>query len=99
MDQNDSYVIQTQGLTKTYDGVPVLNSLDLNVNKGSIFGFLGSNGAGKTTTMKLLLGLIIPSSGGGTIFGNDITRSSIEIRSKVGYLAQHPRYPSYMSSR
>ncbi|OLS26688.1 MAG: putative ABC transporter ATP-binding protein YxlF [Candidatus Heimdallarchaeota archaeon LC_3] len=99
MTQHNSYVIQTQGLTKTYSGVPVLNSLDLNVTKGSIFGFLGPNGAGKTTTMKLLLGLITPSSGSGTIFGSDITRSSIKIRSKVGYLAQHPRYPSYMSSR
>ncbi len=99
MTQNNSYVIQTQGLTKTYSGIPVLNSLDLNVTKGSIFGFLGPNGAGKTTTMKLLLGLIKPSSGGGTVLGNNIAHSSIGIRSRVGYLAQHPRYPTYMSSR
>jgi ABC-2 type transport system ATP-binding protein len=62
MINNESSVIQTQGLTKTYGGVPVLNSLDLNATQDSIFDFLGSNRAGKTTTMKLLLGLIKPSS-------------------------------------
>ncbi|MHA2123609.1 MAG: ABC transporter ATP-binding protein [Promethearchaeota archaeon] len=99
MTLTNSHVIQTQGLTKTYGGTTVLNSLDLNVPKGSIFGFLGPNGAGKTTTMKILLGLIKPSSGRSTVLGNDIldTSSSIAIRSNVGYLAQHPKYPSYMS--
>jgi ABC-2 type transport system ATP-binding protein len=75
------YVISTQGLTKEYKGATVLNDLDLNVEKNSIFGFLGPNGAGKTTTMKLLCGLIKPSRGGGTVFGYDIRSSSIPIRS------------------
>ncbi len=99
MSTKESLVIQTQGLTKTYGGIPVLNDLDLNVTKGSIFGFLGPNGAGKTTTMKLLLGLIKTTSGSGTVLGNDIASSNIEVRSRVGYLAQHPRYPTYMSSK
>jgi ABC-2 type transport system ATP-binding protein len=93
------YVISTQGLTKEYKGATVLNDLDLNVEKNSIFGFLGPNGAGKTTTMKLLCGLIKPSRGGGTVFGYDIQSSSIPIRSRVGYLAQDPLYPKYMTAR
>jgi len=71
----------------------------LKVHKNSIFGFLGPNGAGKTTTIKLLLGLARPTSGGGTVFGHDIMRDSSEIRKRVGYLAQDPRYYEHMTAR
>ena len=73
-------VILTQGLSKTYEEVTALKGLDLNVGQNSIFGFLGPNGAGKTTTMKLLLGLIRPTAGGGTVFGLDIRNDSVAIR-------------------
>jgi ABC-2 type transport system ATP-binding protein len=76
-----------------------LKSLDLKVPKNSIFAFLGPNGAGKTTTMKLLLGLTAPSEGGGYIFGMDIKRQSPAIRSRIGYLAQHPQFYDYMTAR
>jgi ABC-2 type transport system ATP-binding protein len=76
-----------------------LKSLDLKVPKNSIFAFLGPNGAGKTTTMKLLLGLTAPSEGGGYIFGMDIKRQSPVIRSRIGYLAQHPQFYDYMTAR
>ncbi len=79
--------IRTEGLSKTYNGTTALKSLDLKVPKHSIFGFLGPNGAGKTTTIKLLLGLINPTAGGGTVFGHDIIGDSVDIRRKVGYLA------------
>jgi len=92
-------VIDTKGLSKTYDGVAALDSLDLQVPKNSIFGFLGPNGAGKTTAMKLLLGLTRPTSGGGTIFGQDIVRDSVEIRQRIGYLAQDPRFYEHMTAR
>ena len=91
--------INTEGLSKTYNGTTALNSLDLKVHEHSIFGFLGPNGAGKTTTIKLLLGLIKPTAGGGTVFGHDITRDSVEIRRKVGYLAQVPSYYMHMTAR
>ena len=68
------WVIDTQGLSKTYRQVNALKSLDLQVPKNSIFGFLGPNGAGKTTTIKLLLGLIRPTAGSASIFGLDIVR-------------------------
>jgi ABC-type multidrug transport system ATPase subunit len=73
--------------------------LDLTVSKNSIFGFLGPNGAGKTTTIKLLLGLAKPTAGSATVFGHDIVHDNVEIRKRVGYLAQDPRYYEYMTAR
>ena len=99
MNADENLVISTRGLTKSYNGTPVLKSLDLKVPKNSIFGFLGPNGAGKSTTIKLLLGLIKPTSGGGTLFGLDIVRDSADIRKRIGYLPQNPRYYEYMSAR
>ncbi len=93
------FVIDTRGLSKTYNGVVALDSLNLQVPKNSIFGFLGPNGAGKTTTMKLLLGLTRPTSGGGLIFGQDFVQDSVEIRKRVGYLAQDPRFYEHMTAR
>ena len=92
-------VVQTSGLAKNYGSVAALKPLDLEVREGSIFGFLGPNGAGKTTTMKLLLGLTRPAAGSGSIFGNDIVSDSFEIRRRVGYLAQSPRYYGHMTAR
>lgn len=99
MNESDSFVIQTRGLTKTFKGVNALQVLDLNVPKHSIFGFLGPNGAGKSTTIKLLLGLSKPTSGSGTVFGLDIVKDSPRIRQRVGYLAQDPRYYEHMTAR
>jgi ABC-2 type transport system ATP-binding protein len=92
-------VIQTHGLSKRYEAVQALNALDLQVRENSIFGFLGPNGAGKTTTMKLLLGLIKPTAGGGVVFGKDIVEESVEIRARVGYLPQDPRFYEHMTAR
>jgi ABC-2 type transport system ATP-binding protein len=99
MDTPDNTVINTQGLGKSYGKVMALKSLDLKVPRNSIFGFLGPNGAGKTTCIKLLLGLTRPTRGGGTVFGLDILRDSIEIRKRVGYLVQEPHYYDFMTAR
>jgi ABC-2 type transport system ATP-binding protein len=88
----ETFVIQTQGLCKTYQGVTALKSLDVQVPKHSICVFLGPNGAGKSTAMKLLLGLARPTCGSGTLLGYDIVRESIAIRQRVGYLVQDPRF-------
>ena len=93
------WVIHTQSLTKSYKEVEALKSLDLKVPKNSICGFLGPNGAGKTTTIKLLLGLIRPSSGSARVFGLDIRRDSVAIRDRIGYLPQEPRYYEHMTAR
>jgi len=99
MDPSNSVVIETHNLSKAYKGVQALKDLNLTVKQHSIYGFLGPNGAGKTTTMKLLLGLIRPTSGSATIFGQDIVRDSVTIRSCVGYLPQQPRFGDGMSAR
>jgi ABC-2 type transport system ATP-binding protein len=85
------WVIETQGLTKSYKGVNALQGLDLKVPRNSIFAFLGPNGSGKTTTIKLLLGLIYPTAGSARVFGLDIGRDSVGIRARLGYLPQEPR--------
>jgi ABC-2 type transport system ATP-binding protein len=91
-------VIETRGLSKNYGPVAALEPLNLSVRRGSIFGFLGPNGAGKSTTMKLLLGLVRPTGGSGSVFGNDIVSENFEIRKRVGYLAQSPRYYGHMTA-
>jgi ABC-2 type transport system ATP-binding protein len=99
MNTSNGNVIHTHGLSKAYKGVKALDTLNLQVPRNSIFGFLGPNGAGKSTTIKLLLGLIQPSAGAAMVFGEDITRSSLSVRKRVGYLAQDPRYYEHMSAR
>lgn len=94
-----AWVIKTNGLSKTYKDVQALRSLDLEVPTNSIFGFLGPNGAGKTTAIKLMLGLIRPSSGSGSVFGKDIRCDSVAIRSRIGYLPQDPRFYDHMTAR
>jgi ABC-2 type transport system ATP-binding protein len=93
------FVINTESLSKSFGEVNALKSLDLRVPQKSIFAFLGPNGAGKTTTIKLLLGLLKPTSGGGKIFGLDIVRDSVDIRANIGYLPQDPRFYEHMTAR
>ena len=99
MSPSPEIVIQTQDLTKTYKGVEALKNLNLTVHKNSIFGFLGPNGAGKTTTIKLLLGLIFPTSGNASVFGLDIRQQSVDIRTHIGYLPQDPRFYEHLTAR
>jgi len=92
-------VISTQNLGKSFGEVHALKNLNLQVPDKSIFAFLGPNGAGKTTTIKLLLGLLKPTSGGGTIFGADIVQDSVDIRANIGYLPQDGRFYEHMTAR
>jgi ABC-2 type transport system ATP-binding protein len=99
MNMSTPYVIETHALSKTYKNVQALRSLDLKVHQNSIFGFLGPNGAGKTTTIKLMLGLIRPSTGSATVFGMDTVSQSVDIRARVGYLPQEPHFYEHMTAR
>jgi ABC-2 type transport system ATP-binding protein len=96
---SDDVIVRTKGLTKTYDDTDAVRELDLAVPRHSIFGFLGPNGAGKTTTMKMLLGLIRPTAGSGTVFDLDIVVDSPDIRARVGYLPQDPQFYEHMTAR
>ncbi|MEE4275808.1 MAG: ABC transporter ATP-binding protein [Thermoleophilia bacterium] len=87
-------VIETQALTKYYDGNRGVVDLDLTVEAGVVFGFLGPNGAGKTTTIRLLLDLIRPTSGSAQVLGLDARRDSLAIRRRIGYLpGEYTLYP------
>jgi ABC-2 type transport system ATP-binding protein len=82
----DVPAIVTRRLTKDYGGGRGLADLDLNVRAGEMFGFLGPNGAGKTTTIRLLMGMIQPTSGSASMFGLDCQRQSVAIKRLVGYV-------------
>ena len=78
--------IRTSRLTKDYGSGHGLFDLDLQVAPQEVFGYLGPNGAGKTTTIRLLMGMIRPTSGGAYVFGLDCVRDSVEVKRRVGYL-------------
>ena len=77
--------IETRGLTKDYGMGRGILDLDLSVSDGEVFGFLGPNGAGKTTTIRLLMGMIQPTRGSGSVFGLDAQRQSVDVKRIVGY--------------
>ena len=79
-------VIETNALTKTYGRGRGIKNVDLTVKEGEVFGFLGPNGAGKTTTVRTLLGFMKPTDGRAEVFGMDIEKDSVAIRSMVGNL-------------
>ena len=81
-------IIALAGLTKSYGDLQAVRGLSLRINRGEIFGFLGANGAGKTTTMRMLCGLVRPTSGAATIGGADVWRERYAVRRKFGYMAQ-----------
>jgi ABC-2 type transport system ATP-binding protein len=83
-----SPVIVTEKLTKRFGNFIAANELSFQVEKGEIFGFLGANGAGKTTAMRMLCGLLMPSSGKGTVAGFDVYRQTEKIKMKIGYMSQ-----------
>ncbi|KQX63678.1 ABC transporter ATP-binding protein [Angustibacter sp. Root456] len=85
-------VIRTVGLTKAYGRTLALRDLDLSVEAGEVFGYLGPNGAGKTTTLRLLMGLLRPTSGHAEVLGLDAWRDSVRVHRDVGYLSGEPAF-------
>lgn len=92
-------VIETYHLTRRYGKTYVVDDLNLNVYPGDIYGFLGPNGAGKTTTIRMLLGLIQPTSGDVEIFGKNLKKKRISILKKVGSLVESPSYYGHLTGR
>lgn len=88
--------IETRYLSKSFDGLQVIDKLYLSVPAGSIFGLIGPNGAGKSTLIKMLIGLIRPDSGDGFILGQSIRKRDGSIRNRVGYVPDVPvMYPGF----
>ena len=86
------YVIETTNLSKRYSENLVVNSIDMHVEKGKIYGLLGKNGAGKTTTMCMLLNLVYPSGGEILLFGKDPKRNTKEVYSNIGSIIETPGF-------
>jgi ABC-2 type transport system ATP-binding protein len=86
--RKNNLAIQTIDLTKQFDGFTAVNQVNFTVQRGEIFGFLGPNGAGKTTTMRMLMGLIIPTSGSAVVLGHDVAQETAVIRQRIGYMSQ-----------
>ena len=80
--------IEAHGLTRRFGTFTAVDSVTLSIEKGEIFGFLGSNGCGKSTTMKMLTGLLPPSEGTATIFGSPVEAGSMQVRENLGYMTQ-----------
>ena len=88
MSDGNSIVIETKNLSKRFKEIQALDSLNMKVRKGEIFGFLGPNGAGKTTTIKMIMGLIHPSKGEVLINGEKAYPNSVEVRKDIGFLPE-----------
>jgi ABC-2 type transport system ATP-binding protein len=81
-------VIEVENLTKRFGSFSAVDNISFSVERGEIFGFLGANGAGKTTAMRMLCGLLKPTSGKGVVAGYDINRQSEKIKASIGYMSQ-----------
>ena len=85
-------IIETKNLTKSYNKNRGIESINISVNEGEIYGFIGPNGAGKSTAIKTLLNFIYQTSGSGTIFGMDIVKDSCKIKENIGYVPSEVKY-------
>jgi len=83
-----SIAVKVRALTKKFKDFTAVDNIDLTIKKGEIFGFLGPNGAGKSTTIKMLCGLLLPTTGEGSVGGFDIMKESEEIKKHIGYMSQ-----------
>jgi len=92
-------LIETSGLSKQFGSVQALAGLDLRVMPGEIYGLLGPNGAGKTTTIKIIMGLVEATSGWVRVAGFDPVKDSIEVKSRIGYVAESPILYESLSPR
>lgn len=98
-----NYIVEIENLSKDYEKgfwkkkkIRALDSLNLKVENGQIFGFLGGNGAGKSTTIKLLMSLIFPTEGSAKILGEDISKT--KMHSKIGYCPENPYFYDYLKA-
>jgi len=96
---SETFAISAQGLTKRYDGVTVVDHLNLQVKANEVFGLLGPNGAGKTTTILMMLGLTEPAEGSVSVLGFSPTREPLKVKRQVGYLPERVGFYENMTAR
>ena len=88
INNNGGPAIEVMGLTKKFGDFVAVNEVSFEVERGEIFGFLGPNGAGKTTTIRMLLGLLTPTSGAAKVIGYDVVKEGEPMRQRIGYMSQ-----------
>ncbi|ANE46517.1 bacitracin ABC transporter ATP-binding protein [Paenibacillus swuensis] len=91
-------IIRTYELSKAIHGHTILSDVNLHVRKGEMYGLLGSNGAGKTTIMKLLTGIVLPSSGEITLFGTRLTETNKDVLKRVGSIIEYPIFFEHLTA-
>ena len=96
---SDAPPVEARGLGKTYGEIVAVDDVDLTVEAGDVFGYLGPNGAGKTTSLRMLLGLIRPTSGEARLFGRDPLREGAKALEGVAGFVEGPRFYPYLSGR
>lgn len=82
------FIIETENLTRRFESFIAVDDVTMRIKKGSIYGFLGPNGSGKSTTIRMLCGILAPTSGKGTVLGFDIAREGEQIKQHIGYMSQ-----------
>lgn len=82
------YAVQTRGIGRTFGEVKAVDAIDLNISKGEIYGFLGPNGAGKTTLVRMLITLLLPTTGSATVAGCDVVSDATDVRLRIGAALQ-----------
>jgi ABC-type multidrug transport system ATPase subunit len=92
-------VIRTEGLTKRFGRITAVDSVDLDVREGDVYGFLGANGSGKTTTVRMLLGLVLATSGRMEVLGRPMPASAREVLPQVGAIVEGPAAYPHLSGR
>ena len=92
-------MIAFEHLGKIYGDFVALRDLDLTIASGEVFGFLGPNGAGKTTTIRMLMGILVPTSGRITVDGLDCQKDRVAVKRRVGYLPDNPIFYDYLRGR
>jgi ABC-2 type transport system ATP-binding protein len=99
IEADTTLAVETHGLTKRFGSQTAVNAIDLAVPAGSVYGFLGPNGSGKTTTIRMLLGLIEPTSGTRQVLGLPMPGSAAKVLPRVGALVEGPAFHPYLSGR
>ena len=92
-------VLSIRNLSKSFGQQQIIKDLNMSVPEGSVFGFIGQNGAGKTTTMKMILGLLKPTSGKISVCGEEVTYGETKTNRYIGFLPDVPEFYGYMKPK
>lgn len=93
------YTVQTNALTKSFEGKTVVSNVSMNIKEGEIYGFLGPNGAGKTTIMKMITNLVKPTQGSIELFGGKLNANSHEVLRKIGSIIEYPFFYDRLTAK